>query len=303
MDGRDIPPKSAFEYVKEVDKRLKELNLPEVATVVGRYYAMDRDKRWERVEKAYNGLLFGEGNCARTAEIGIQNSYNQDISDEFVLPTIIGDENSRLKDNDAIIFFNFRPDRAREITRAINDPNFDGFRRKKVLENTYFVGITQYDETFDLPVAFPPHELKEILAEVLDGHGVKEFRTAETEKYAHVTFFFNGGIEKAYPTETRALVPSPKVATYDLQPEIAAPKVADEVVKALASKQYQFILVNFANPDMVGHTGKLDAAIKAVETIDDCLKRIVNEVKEVGATMILTAEPWKRRMHGRSCNS
>jgi len=290
LDGRDTPPRSAAEYVAALEDKLKSLDLPAVATVSGRYYAMDRDKRWDRVEKAYNCLLFGEGNRADNGVESIKDSYSQDISDEFVLPTIIGSADSRLKDNDAIVFFNFRPDRARQLTRAINDPNFDGFGRKKVLENTYYVCMTQYDETYNLPIAYPPHELHGLLGEILEKKGIQQFRTAETEKYAHVTFFFNGGIEKAYSSETRVLVSSPKVATYDLKPEMSAYEVADEVVKALLSKKYGFILVNFANPDMVGHTGILEAAVKAVETVDKCLKKIVDAVIETDATMLLTAD-------------
>jgi 2,3-bisphosphoglycerate-independent phosphoglycerate mutase len=274
----------------ELDAKLKKENLPSVASVIGRYYAMDRDQRWERVEKAYNCLLFGEGNNADTGENAIQNSYNDGINDEFVLPTVINDANSRLKDNDSIIFFNFRPDRARQLTRAINDPNFDGFARKHVLQNTYYICMTQYDETFNLPIAFPPQTLSGILGEVLNNHNIQQFRTAETEKYAHITFFFNGGMEKAFPTETRVLVPSPKVATYDLKPEMSAPEVAKNVVEALKSKKYGFILVNFANPDMVGHTGIFKAAVKAVETVDNCLKEILDAVKEVDAVMLLTAD-------------
>ena len=290
LDGRDTPPQSAINFVKQVEEKVKSLGFPQVASVMGRYYAMDRDKRWDRNEKAYDNLVSGIGNTAKTAEEAIQNSYNDNVNDEFVLPTAIGDENSRFKDNDAVIFFNFRPDRARQITCAINDPNFIGFNRKKFLNNIYYICMTQYDETFNLPIAFPPQSLKKILAEVLDENGVKEFRTAETEKYAHVTFFFNGGMEKAYPTETRVLVSSPKVATYDLKPEMSAPEVAEKVVDALKSQKYQFILVNFANPDMVGHTGILEAAVKAVETIDSCLKKIVDTVKEEGIVMILTAD-------------
>ena len=290
LDGRDTPPRSALGFLSEAEEKLKSVNFPSIATVIGRYYAMDRDQRWDRIEKAYNCLLFGEGKCAKTSEEAVKNAYNEDINDEFVLPTVIGDEESRLKDNDAIIFFNFRPDRARQLTRTINDPNFDGFSRKKVLQNTFYLCMTQYDETFNLPIAFPPHSMKEILGEILDEHGVKQFRTAETEKYAHVTFFFNGGIEKAFPTETRALVSSPKVATYDLKPEMSAFEVADNVVEAVKSKKYGFILVNFANPDMVGHTGMFDAAVKAVEAIDKCLQKIVDAVKETDTTMLLTAD-------------
>ena len=290
LDGRDTPPRSALGFVSEVEKKLKSLDFSSIATVSGRYYAMDRDQRWDRVEKAYNCLLFGEGKSAKTAEEAIQNSYNSDTNDEFILPTLIGDEKSRLKDNDAIIFFNFRPDRARQLTRSINDPNFEGFARKKVIQNTYFICMTQYDETFNLPIAFKPTSMKEILGEVLDEHGVKQFRTAETEKYAHVTFFFNGGVEKAFSSETRVLVSSPKVATYDLKPEMSAYEVVEKVVEAVKSKKYGFILVNFANPDMVGHTGMLGAAVKAVETIDNCLKKIVDAVKETDTTMLLTAD-------------
>lgn len=290
LDGRDTPPKSSIGFVSQLDKKLEEFNFSRVATVSGRYYVMDRDTRWDRIEKAYNNLLSGEEKCEETAEIAIEKSYQEDINDEFVLPTVIGNEKSRLKDNDSVIFFNFRPDRARQITRAINDPNFDGFDRKKVLENVYYVCMTQYDETFNLPVAYPPQELKEILGEVLDENGVQQFRTAETEKYAHVTFFFNGGVEKAFSTETRVLISSPKVATYDLKPEMSAYEVEEKVIEALKSKKYQFILVNFANPDMVGHTGIFDAAVNAVEVIDKCLGKIVSTVKETGATMILTSD-------------
>ena len=290
LDGRDTPPKSAYNYLAQVEEKLNRENLTRIATISGRYYSMDRDQRWERVEKAYNCLLFGEGNHATNSAEAIQASYDKDLTDEFVLPTVTGEDNTRLNDNDSIIFFNYRPDRAREITRAINIAEFTGFERKKVLKNVYYVCMAQYDETFGLPVAFPPQSMKGLLADVLEEHGIKQFRTAETEKYAHVTFFFNGGKEKAYDTETRVLVPSPKVATYDLQPEMSAPKVVEEVVKALKSGEYQFIMVNFANPDMVGHTGMLDAAVKAVETVDDCLKRIVATVKEVDAVMVITAD-------------
>jgi 2,3-bisphosphoglycerate-independent phosphoglycerate mutase len=290
LDGRDTPPASALEYVKQVENKLKSVDLPSVASISGRYYAMDRDNRWDRVEKAYNCLLFEEGNKSGSAIESIQKSYDENINDEFVLPTVIGNNTSRLKDNDGIIFFNFRPDRARELTRAINDPNFEGFSRKNILKNTYYICMTQYDETFNLPTAFPPQSLTGILGEVLDKNNIQQFRTAETEKYAHVTFFFNGGVEKAFPSETRALVPSPKVATYDLKPEMSAPEVASKVIEALKSKKYGFILVNFANPDMVGHTGVLSAAIKAVETIDNCLKEILGAVIETNTAMLLTAD-------------
>lgn len=290
LDGRDTPPKSAYTYLAQVEEKLKKENLPRIATISGRFYAMDRDQRWDRVEKAYDCLISGEGNHSANSAEAIQSSYAADLTDEFVLPTITGEADSRIKDGDSLIFFNYRPDRAREITRAINMPDFSGFERKKVLKNIYYVCMSQYDETFGLPVAFAPQSMHGLLADVFEANGVKQFRTAETEKYAHITFFFNGGVEKAYSTETRVLVPSPKVATYDLQPEMSAPKVAEEVIKALNSKEYQFIMVNFANPDMVGHTGILDAAVKAIETIDGCLKKIVDAVKANDAVMLVTAD-------------
>ncbi len=292
LDGRDTPPRSADTYLAQVEEKLKQEGFPQIASITGRYYAMDRDKRWDRTEKAYNCLLLGEGKTAQNSAEAIQNSYEKDdLGDEFVLPCVTNsDKGSRIQDDDSVVFINFRPDRSRQITQAINDPGFDGFDRKKALKNIYFVCMTQYDETFDVAVAYPPESLTGILGEVLDKNNIKEFRTAETEKYAHITFFFNGGVEKAYDSETRCLVPSPKVATYDLQPEMSAPEVADKVVEALRSQEYGFILVNFANPDMVGHTGIFDAAVKAVETIDNCLDKIVNAVKEVNAVMLLTAD-------------
>jgi 2,3-bisphosphoglycerate-independent phosphoglycerate mutase len=289
LDGRDTPPSSAAGYLQEVEEKLKDTGMPVIASVIGRYYAMDRDNRWERVQQAYDALLLGEGKKANISYEGVKQSYAEGVTDEFVKPIIVLDE-GRISDNDAIIFFNFRPDRAREITKAIMFKDFDGFKRKKVLKNIYYVTMTQYDETFNLPVAFPPQHLFHILADVLDYHGIKQFRTAETEKYAHVTFFFNGGVEKALPTEARCLVPSPKVATYDLKPEMSAYEVADKVIEALYNPEYQFVLVNFANPDMVGHTGVLEAAIKAVEAIDDVLGKIYKAVLDNNVAMILTAD-------------
>jgi len=292
LDGRDTPPRSADTYLVQLEEKLEKVNLPQIASIMGRYYAMDRDKRWDRTEKAYNCLLLGEVKTAQNSAKAIQDSYeNDDLGDEFVIPiTTNSDKNSRIKDGDSVIFINFRPDRARQLTQAITAPDFDGFYRKKVLKDLYFVSMTQYDETFDVAVAYPPEALTGILGEILNKNNVKEFRTAETEKYAHITFFFNGGVEKPYETETRCLVPSPKVATYDLQPEMSAPEVADKVVKALKSQEYDFILVNFANPDMVGHTGIFDAAVKAIETIDGCMGKIVSAVKEVDAVMLLTSD-------------
>ena len=288
LDGRDTPPKSAYIYLNEIEQELKKYNLPPIASIIGRYWAMDRDKRWERVEKAYDCLTLGEGIKEENSKDAIQNSYKNDITDEFVKPTVISKR--RVEDNDAIIFFNYRPDRAREITRAFNDENFDGFNRKKIIKNLYYVCMTQYDETFKVPVAFKPQSLHNILGDVLDENNIKQFRTAETEKYAHITFFFNGGVEKSGKLETRALVNSPKVATYDLKPEMSAYEVCDNVLKALDDEEYGFILVNFANPDMVGHTGVMEAAIKACETVDECVGKIATKALENDVTMIITAD-------------
>ena len=291
LDGRDTPPQSACEFLETIEAELKKDNLPQVATVSGRYYAMDRDNRWDRVEKAYNCLLLGEGEKATSAIDAVKQSYEKGKNDEFVLPTMIGDDKkSRINDNDAVIFFNFRPDRAREISKAINFEKFNGFNRKAVRKNIFYVTMTQYDATFDFPVAFPPQKLVNILGDVLDANGVKQYRTAETEKYAHITFFFNGGVEEPKKLETRALVASPKVATYDLQPEMSAEEVCQNVLKAEDNSEYDFILVNFANPDMVGHTGVLEAAVKACHVVDDCVGRIAKKAKENGITMLLTAD-------------
>ncbi len=290
LDGRDTPPQSAVNYLKQLEAKLSSVGLPPIASIIGRYYAMDRDNRWDRVEKAYNCLLLGEGYCAKTSNEAILNSYKDDKNDEFVVPTAIGASETRINDNDSVIFFNFRPDRAREISKAINFESFDGFERKAVRKNIYYVCFTQYDETFPFPVAFEPQRLTNILGEVLANKGVKQFRTAETEKYAHVTFFFNGGEEAAFKDETRVLVSSPKVATYDLQPEMSAPEVCEKVLNALDDQDYGFILVNFANPDMVGHTGVMDAAVKAVETVDECVGKIAEKAKENGVVMLLTAD-------------
>ena len=290
LDGRDTPPKSAVEFLSQVEEKLKEAGLPPIASVSGRYYAMDRDNRWDRVEKAYNMLVLGEGNKAESAIEAVEASYAKDVTDEFVEPTVINVPNSRIQDNDAIIFFNFRPDRAREISKAMMFENFDGFNRKAVRKNLYYVTFKQYDASFPFPVAFEPQPLVNLLGEVLDKNGVKQFRTAETEKYAHVTFFFNGGIDEPNKLETRVLINSPKVATYDLQPEMSAPAVCEEVLKAIDNKDYGFILVNFANPDMVGHTGVMEAAVKACETVDTCVGKIVEKAKANDVAVVLTAD-------------
>lgn len=290
LDGRDTPPQSACEFLEKVEEVLKKYNLPQIATVSGRYYAMDRDNRWDRVQKAYDCLLFDEGEHADSAIEGVKNSYESGKNDEFVLPTSISGEISRIKDDDSVIFFNFRPDRARELTKAINFADFSGFERKAVRKNLYYVTMTQYDETFNYPIAFAPQRLVNILGDVLDANGIKQFRTAETEKYAHVTFFFNGGVEEPKKLETRALVASPKVATYDLQPEMSASEVCKKVLEAEDNEEYGFILVNFANPDMVGHTGVLEAAIKACHTVDECVGKVAQKAKEKNIIMLLTAD-------------
>lgn len=298
LDGRDTPPASACEYLQIVEDELKKFNLPPVATVIGRYYIMDRDNRWDRVEKGYNALLLGEGEHASSAIEGVKASYAKGETDEFVLPTVIGGEEgvneSRIHDNDSIIFFNYRPDRAREITKAINFEDFDGFNRKKVLKNILYTTMTSYEATFTFPVAFPKEKLVNILGDVLEANNINQFRTAETEKYAHVTFFFNGGIDEPQPHETRVLVASPKVATYDMQPEMSAYEVCDNVLKAIDDPKYQFILVNFANPDMVGHTGVIEAATKACKVVDECVGKIADACKATGIVMLLTAD------HGNS---
>ena len=269
---------------------MKEIGVGKIASISGRYYAMDRDNRWDRIEKAYNCLLLGEGEKAESAKEAIEKSYEKGDTDEFILPTVINVPNSRIEDNDAIIFFNFRPDRAREITKAMTFEEFDGFERKAVRKNLYYVCMTQYDETFDINVAFGPEKMTNILGDVLDQHNIKQYRTAETEKYAHITFFFNGGVEEPKKLETRALVASPKVPTYDMQPEMSAYEVCENVLKAEDNEEYGFILVNFANPDMVGHTGNLEAAEKACHVVDECVGKIAQKAKEKGIIMLLTAD-------------
>ncbi|MCX9011646.1 MAG: 2,3-bisphosphoglycerate-independent phosphoglycerate mutase [Candidatus Methanoperedens sp.] len=291
LDGRDVPPKSALQYIEEAEEKMKELG-GEFATVSGRYYSMDRDKRWERVEKAYDALTAGAGETSGNASLAVRNAYERGETDEFVTPTVIlkGEKPvAAVSDNDSIIFFNFRSDRAREITRAFIDESFSGFKRK-LHPRTYFVCLTQYDETFNVPVAFLPEHLKNILAEVLSKHKLKQLRIAETEKYAHVTFFFNGGVELPVTGEDRVLVPSPKVATYDLQPEMSAFLVTDEVVKAILSGKYDAIILNYANLDMVGHTGVFEAAVKAVEAVDQCTGRVYKAIETAGGLLIITAD-------------
>lgn len=294
LDGRDTPPASGKDFVKEAMDKMEEIGVGQVATVMGRYYVMDRDNRWDRVEKAYNALVLGEGETAACGLCAVQNSYDKEETDEFVKPTVIMKDDkpvATVKENDSIIFYNFRPDRAREITRAFCDDKFEGFERKKGFFPTTFIAFTEYDVTIpNKIVAFHKVEITNTFGEFLAKNGLKQLRTAETEKYAHVTFFFNGGIEEPNEGEERLLVNSPKVATYDLQPEMSAYKVCDGLVDAIKSDKYDVIIINFANPDMVGHTGIEEAAIKAVEAVDECVGRAVEAIKEVDGQMFICAD-------------
>ncbi len=294
LDGRDVPPASAGGYLAALEEKCRELGTGEIATVMGRYYAMDRDKRWERVEKAFAALVAGEGEKASSARAALEASYARGVTDEFVVPTVITDDFGRprgtIAPGDVVIFFNFRADRARELTRAFTDRDFAGFPRKNGFPGVHFVCMTQYDATIEAPVAFPPVSLSSTLGEVLAGLGLRQLRIAETEKYAHVTFFFNGGVEEPNPGEDRILIPSPKVATYDLKPEMSAYEVTDAVLRELAADKYDVVVLNYANPDMVGHTGVLEAAVKAVEAVDECLGRVVAAVRARGGVALVTAD-------------
>ncbi|MFU0825864.1 2,3-bisphosphoglycerate-independent phosphoglycerate mutase [Clostridium sp.] len=292
LDGRDTPPDSAPTYVKDLESYMSSVGVGTIATISGRYYAMDRDKRWERTQLAYNALVLGKGEYAGSALEAIEKSYHDNKQDEFVLPTVILKNEkpvATIKDGDSVIFFNFRPDRARQITRAINDKVFDAFERENL--DLTFVTLTEYDKTIEnVEVAFGPESYSNTFGEYLSKLGKKQLRIAETEKYAHVTFFFNGGIEEPYANEDRALIPSPKVATYDLKPEMSAYEVTDEVIKRIDSDEYDAIILNYANPDMVGHTGVIEAAIKAVEAVDECLGRVVDKILEKNGSIFITAD-------------
>lgn len=294
LDGRDTPPASGKDFVKEAMDKMEEIGVGEVATVMGRYYVMDRDNRWDRVEKAYNALVLGEGETAECGLCAVQQSYDKDETDEFVKPTVVvkdGKPVATVKENDSVIFYNFRPDRAREITRAFCDDKFDGFERKKGFMPLTFVTFTEYDVTIpNKIVAFHKVSLNNTFGEFLAANGLKQLRTAETEKYAHVTFFFNGGVEEPNEGEDRLLVKSPKVATYDLQPEMSAYEVADGLVDAIKSDKYDVIIVNFANPDMVGHTGVESAAVKAIEAVDECVGKAVDALLSVDGQMFICAD-------------
>ncbi len=292
LDGRDVPPSSGKDFVTEMAEKLSEIGVGKIATVMGRYYAMDRDNRWDRVEKAYNAMVKGEGLTAACGICAVANSYAEDVTDEFVVPTVVvenGEPVGKISENDSVVFANFRPDRAREITRTIVDPEFTGFERK--FFNTYFVCMTQYDKTMpNVDVAFKPQVLTNTLGEYLSIKGKKQLRIAETEKYAHVTFFFNGGVEKVSEGEDRALINSPKVATYDLQPEMSAYEVTDKLMEELDSKDLDVIILNYANCDMVGHTGIIDCAVKAVETVDECVGKVADKILSMGGAMLITAD-------------
>ena len=292
LDGRDTPPASAESYIAKLEEKMKEKQVGKIASISGRFYSMDRDKRWERVQKTYDAIVKGEGKKAISAISAIESSYQEEVFDEFVEPTLIcnGDVPiAMLQDKDSVIFFNFRPDRAREITRALVDSNFDGFETQKM--DLYFVCFTQYDETMpNVKVAFKPTKLTNTFGEYISKKGYTQLRIAETEKYAHVTFFFNGGEEKQYEGEDRILVPSPKVETYDLKPEMSAYEVTDRVIDAIEKEKYNCIILNYANPDMVGHTGNLDAAVKALETIDECVGKVVEKIEERNGVLLITAD-------------
>ncbi len=293
LDGRDVGPKSAMDYVGALEAQMKEIGIGHIASVHGRFYPMDRDNRWERVERGYNAMVLGQGEMAPSAQAAIENSYEKRITDEFVEPVVIVDLNglplATVQDGDSVIFFNFRADRARQITRAFVDRDMEHFERV-VWPQVQYVCMTQYDATISASVAFPPQNLDNTLGEVLSRNGLKQLRIAETEKYAHVTFFFNGGVEEADPGEDRILIPSPKVATYNLKPEMSAYEVTDRVILEIKRDFYDVIIMNYANPDMVGHTGIMEAAVKAVKVVDECLSRVVEAVQEASGSIIITAD-------------
>lgn len=287
LDGRDVPPRSALGYFRDLEEKFSQTGTGSTATVSGRYYTMDRDRRWERVEKAYRCLVYGEGLRADSAEEAVRKGYDRGENDEFIMPTVV-DDKGMVDDGDSIIFFNFRPDRAREITRAFVDKDFQEFATKPI--RVHYTCMTQYDATLNAPVAYPAENLIDTLGEVVSRAGLKQLRIAETEKYAHVTYFFNGGKEEVNPGEDRVLIPSPKVATYDLQPQMSAYEVRDELLARLDSGRYDLVVLNFANPDMVGHTGIFEAAVKAVEVVDGCVGEIVNRILSLGGAVLLTAD-------------
>ncbi len=294
LDGRDVPPRSAVDFIAQLQEKLKEIGVGKLATVSGRYYAMDRDKRWERVVLAYDALTLGDAKVTDDPIKAMHESYDEDVSDEFVVPFVMEEDGKvigRIGDRDSVIMYNFRPDRAREITRCFVDDDFDGFERKARPKDLTYICMTQYDATMpNVLTAYPPEHLENTLGEYLSAQGLKQLRIAETEKYAHVTFFFNGGVEAPNPNEDRILIPSPKVATYDLQPEMSAFEVTDNVLAAIEKDVYDVIILNFANPDMVGHTGVFEAAVKAIEALDKCVPRIFDAIMSRGGSILLTAD-------------
>jgi 2,3-bisphosphoglycerate-independent phosphoglycerate mutase len=294
LDGRDMPPKSAAASIRAMNDQFEVLGCGRIASIVGRFYAMDRDNRWDRVQQAYNMLVLGQAEFTATdAELALQQAYDRGETDEFVKTTRIipeGETAVTIDDGDAVLFMNYRSDRARELTRAFIEADFDGFERVRVPQLSSFVSLTEYSSDFDIPVAFPSERLDNVFGEYISNLGLRQLRLAETEKYAHVTFFFNGGREEVFEGEERILIPSPKVNTYDLKPEMSAPEVTDALVEAIASGKYDAIICNYANSDMVGHTGQFDAAVKAIEALDHCLGRVVTAVQQAGGEMLITAD-------------
>ncbi|MBR5791248.1 MAG: 2,3-bisphosphoglycerate-independent phosphoglycerate mutase [Phascolarctobacterium sp.] len=290
LDGRDVPPKSAVGFIKQLQDAIAGMGFGKIATVMGRYYAMDRDNRWDRLEKAYKTLVFGEGKLVADPVQGVEASYEAGVTDEFVEPMVVEGVDAKITSGDGIIFFNFRPDRARQITRALNDAEFPHFERPASALPVNFVCMTQYDATIDAPVAYPPEEYNDTLGEVLAKEGKHQLRIAETEKYAHVTFFFNGGVEEPNLNEERVLINSPKVATYNLQPEMSAYDVTNALLAELDKDKFDVVVLNYANPDMVGHTGVLPAAIKAMEAVDECVGKVVDKVLSLGGSVCITAD-------------
>ncbi|MBO8129385.1 MAG: 2,3-bisphosphoglycerate-independent phosphoglycerate mutase [Peptococcaceae bacterium] len=291
LDGRDVPPANALEYIDALEEKLSKVGTGAIATVMGRYYAMDRDRRWERTARAYKAMVYGDGIPVESARQAVEKGYRREETDEFIQPSVVvkdGEPVVRVADGDEVIFFNFRPDRARQLTRAFTDRDFKGFDRGPHHPDTGFTCFTQYDKTIEAPVAFEPETIKNTLGEVLSRHGLKQLRLAETEKYAHVTFFFNGGVETPNPGEERILVPSPQVATYDLRPQMSAFEVTDTFLTNF--HKFDVIIMNYANPDMVGHTGKIEATLKAIEAVDECLGRVVPAVLEKGGTLLITGD-------------
>lgn len=292
LDGRDVSPTSSKEFIEELQKHMDNEGVGEIATISGRYYAMDRDNRWERVQLAYNAMVKGEGNTNTSPFAIIEDAYHHNKTDEFVIPSVVvkdGKPVATIKNKDSVIFFNFRPDRAREITRALKDKEFKGFERENL--NITYVCMTQYDKTIeDVQIAYRSESYKNTLGEYVSSKGLKQLRVAETEKYAHVTFFFNGGVEEPNKGEDRVLIPSPKVATYDLKPEMSAYEVTDAVLENIEKDEYDLMILNYANPDMVGHTGVIEAAVKAIEAVDNCLGKVVNKVLEHNGTVFITAD-------------